>query len=79
MANKTVKCRSGITGWQGKLRSQYSSKASFISYSETYSLHTRLGYKTPESAWKHNPTVQGSTIPSDYCKISGGKRRFAKI
>jgi hypothetical protein len=64
-----VKCKSGLTGWQGKLRDQYESFEHFTAYAETYGLHTRLGYKTIAGAWRGNPTVRGSVIPTDYEKV----------
>ena len=67
---KYVICKSGIGGWQGLLRNQYGSFAEFKSFSEMYGLHTRLGYKSPISAWRSNPVVQGSVIPSDYRKVA---------
>ena len=64
-----VICLSGIEGWQKRLRSVYKSRDEFISYCEVYGNHRRLGFDSPESAWKANPIVQGSVIPSDYRKI----------
>lgn len=69
MKTKRVKCKSGITGWQGKLRDQYNDKEEFLVWSEMYGIHKRLGYKSAETAWRANPTVQGSVIPSDYRKV----------
>lgn len=67
---KRVICKSGIEGWQGKLRKEYFDFEEFERYSTMYGLHTRLGYKSPATAWRANPTVMGSVIPSDYCKVS---------
>jgi hypothetical protein len=64
-----VTCKSGLTGWQGKLRKQYASFQEFAHYSETWGLAQRLGYKDTVAAWDDNPTVQGSTDPSDYRKV----------
>ncbi len=67
---KKVRCKSGITGWQTKLQENYdNSFEQFQRWCETHSIHTRLGYKSPESAWKHNPTIEGSTEPSDFRKV----------
>ncbi len=66
---KRVRCKSGITGWQDKLHSVYSSFDDFEGYAETYGLHTRLGFRSPTEAWIANPTVQGSVIPSDYRRV----------
>lgn len=65
---KTITCQSGVRGWHEKLRSQYSSRDEWLQYSTTYGLHTRLGYETPEEAWKDNPTIEGSVNPSDFRK-----------
>lgn len=62
---KTVRCKSGIKGWQCKLQKNYGSLESFKNYCETYNIHKRLGFKTPKAAWEANPTIQGSTDPSD--------------
>jgi hypothetical protein len=56
-------------GWRAKLRSQYESFDDFKLYSETYDLHGRLGFYTPEEAWEANPLVQGSVKPSDYRRV----------
>jgi len=66
---RTVKCKSGLTGYQCRLRANYKGYKEFESYAETYGLHTRLGYKTPRAAWDANPTVQGSVDPSDFRKV----------
>jgi hypothetical protein len=74
-----VKCRSGLTGWQARLRDNYANDyAGFEGCAETWGIHTRLGYKTPQKAWQMNPIIQGSVDPSDLCKIIGGRRIFAK-
>ena len=62
---KTVKCKSGLKGWQDKLQKQYLSLKEFKAYCETYNIHKRLGFKTIKAAWDANPTIQGSTDPSD--------------
>jgi hypothetical protein len=68
---KRVKCKSGIEGWQMRLKRVYvGNYAEWVHYAELRDLHTRLGYATPEEAWLANPVVQGSVIPEDYCKVS---------
>jgi hypothetical protein len=71
-----VRCRSGLKGWQGRLREVYSDYEEFRGYAESYGLHLSLGYKTPENAWRANPVVQGSVSPGDYCKVVKGRRVF---
>jgi hypothetical protein len=61
--------------WRGRLRRQYSDFEEFQAYSETYGLAERLGYDTPEEAWKDNPMVQGSTNPRDFDKWRSPKER----
>jgi hypothetical protein len=64
-----VKCISGISGWQHRLRKVYNSKAEFFRYCSVFHNHIRLGFSTPEKAWQKNPVIQGSVIPSDYRKV----------
>jgi hypothetical protein len=71
MKIKKVRCKSGFMGEQYKLRDAYVGFYDFKAWSEMYNLHTRLGYKTPETAWRYNPTVQSSTVASDYRKVKG--------
>lgn len=52
--------------WHGRLKKVYSDFAEWRMYAEMYNLHTKLGYKTPETAWKRNPMVQGDVDPSVY-------------
>jgi hypothetical protein len=66
---KIVKCKSGIKGWQCRLQKNYESFEEFKSYSETFGIAERLGFKSPEEAWKKNPIIQGSVIPSDLCVV----------
>ena len=55
------------TMWKSKLRKVYDNYfEQFKAYSETYNLAKRLGYSSPEKAWKANPKIQGSTNPADY-------------
>lgn len=63
---KTVICKSGAKGWQARLQENYTSLEEFKNYCEIYGIHTRLGYETPEQAWKENKVVEGSTNPSDF-------------
>lgn len=66
---KRVKCKSGVTGWQGRLRKNYSSFEEFEHYSEIYGISRRLGYQNAEEAWEDNPLIQGSVNPSDLQKV----------
>ena len=67
---RLVKCKSGISGWQEKLRKVYNeSFESFVTYCEIFGIDARLGYENPEDAWNDNPTIQGSVIPSDFRKV----------
>ena len=73
---KRVICKSGRVGWQDTLHNTFNNDfEEFKAYCEIYNNHIRLGYRTPESAWKKNPTVQGSTNPSDYRKIIVKKKQ----
>jgi len=65
-----VICKSGIKGWQLKLRTVYNSLKELQAYDSNYNIASRLGYSTANKAWEDNPTIQGSINPSDLCKIS---------
>lgn len=67
---KRVTCKSGLKGTRVRLRKLYDSFAEFESFATMYGLHTRLGYDTPEKAWKANPTIEYSVDPTDYRKIA---------
>jgi hypothetical protein len=66
---KRVKCKSGIEGWQERLKFLYADFAEFKHYADLYKLHKKLGYRTPKAAWDNNPLVEGSVNPSDYRKV----------
>lgn len=74
MAKPTT--RSGLDGWRQKLRSVYGSFDSFLSYDEYYGISQRLGYKTPQLAWRFNPMIEGSVNPADLCKVYANGRRI---
>jgi ribosomal protein L6P/L9E len=68
---KRVKCKSGIEGWQMRLKMVYvGNYDEWVQYAELYGLHIKLGYDTPHDAWLANPMVQGSVNPSDFCKVN---------
>jgi hypothetical protein len=66
---KTVTCKSGIKGWQGRLRSVYVSFSEFADNSDMYGLAERLGFSSSEEAWDKNPIIQGSINPEDFRAI----------
>ena len=68
---KSVICKSGEKGWQCKLHTTFSSFEEFQAYDEIYGNVKRLGFESAEEAWKANPTIQGSTNPSDYRTVKG--------
>jgi len=72
-------CPSGIEGWTGPLQQNYALFEEFERHCETYGLHTRLGYKTPEDAWKANPTIQGSVNPSDFSRVPRKRKRSVRM
>jgi hypothetical protein len=73
---RQVKCKSGIKGWQERLQKNYNNDfTQFEAYCETYNIHGRLGYKTPESAWRANPLIQGSVNPGDLCVVKRYKNK----
>jgi len=74
---RRVKCKSGCIGWQERLQKVYDDFDEWQRYSDCYGLAYKLGYKNASTAWKANPIVQGSSIPSDYRKVkkNGSRRR----
>lgn len=66
---KTVRCRSGLRGWQGRLRSVYNSFSDFADWCFAYNNHVRLGFTSPQEAWEANPIIQGSVNPVDYRRV----------
>jgi hypothetical protein len=70
---KSVRCKSGIMGSRYLLKDCYSDFDEFEGYCDIYNFHTRLGYKTPESAWKHNPMIESSINCSDFRKVKKTK------
>jgi len=68
-----VKCKSGLMGWRMKLQKLYKTIDEFKYCCEMYSIHTRLGYKTPKTAWLKNPLIEGSVDPSDFRKVPKNK------
>lgn len=75
----TVKCKSGITGWQGRLQEQYLNFEEFLACSETYGLAKRLGFRTARAAWDANPMVQGSVIPEDYRVVAKKQKKIYRV
>jgi len=67
--NTRVITKSGLQGWQGRLRDQYDSFNEFVAFADMYGLAQRLGFETAREAWNVNPMVQGSTHPDDYCRV----------
>jgi len=66
---KRVKCKSGLSGRQQKLQRMYRGKREFISYTEIYNIHGRLGFKSAERCWTANPLVEYSIDPSDFRRV----------
>ena len=75
---KRIICKSGAIGYRMKLQSSYKDFEEFESYSNMYGLHEKLGYKTAKNAWNKNPSIEGSTNPSDYRRSSESKRKRSK-
>jgi hypothetical protein len=67
---KHVRCKSGLRGWQTRLKQNYGNNFElFQRYCLIYNIHTRLGYKTIKGAWISNPIIQGSVNPADFRKV----------
>lgn len=54
----------------GKLKKIYSNFDEFNRYCEVYGIHTRIGYNSPEEAWKANPTIEGGINPSSLKRVN---------
>jgi hypothetical protein len=65
MKIKRVICKSGIEGWQARVRDNWENFESLLAASEVYGIAGRLGYESAADLWEDNPIVQGSTEPSD--------------
>ncbi len=63
---KRVRCKSGLSGWQCRLRKNYRGFKEFEAYDQSYGLSRRLGYADARAAWNANPEVRGSVDPGDF-------------
>ena len=52
--------------WKKRLQNIYDDFDEWLYYCDIYHLAERLGYDSPEQAWKENPIIQGSINPRDY-------------
>lgn len=69
---KQVRCKSGLIGWQARLRASYDNDPdSWKWYDEHYGLAKRLGYGSAQAAWEANPLIEGSTDPRDFRVVDG--------
>lgn len=69
---KQVRCKSGLIGWQTRLRASYDDNPdSWKWYNEHYGLAARLGYGSAQAAWEANPLIEGSVLPSDFRVVDG--------
>jgi len=66
---KRVKCKSGIEGWQCKLRENWISIEELESADRNYGVLSRLGFDNVEEAWETNPTIRGSVNASDLTAV----------
>ena len=67
MITHNYKLPSGRMGWKATLQENYdNSKGVWFAYCEVYGLHKKLGFSSPLKAWEANPTICGSTNPSDF-------------
>jgi hypothetical protein len=62
---KQVICKSGLKGWQARVRKVYESLEDLRAWDQMYGIASRLGYTTPEALWEANPTIRGSVEPGD--------------
>ena len=67
---KRIRCKSGLMGWVAKLQKTYNNDfAEFKNYCSLYNIHGRLGFRSMKNAWETNPTICGSTEPTDISVI----------
>jgi hypothetical protein len=66
---KQVKTSSGITGYQCRLKDNYSSLEEFEAYSNTFNLTEKLGFNSPAEAWEANPLIEASCNPEDFRRV----------
>lgn len=64
-----VKCKSGLRGWQGRLKEVYKNFDEFEAWCETHGIHVRLGFGDMRQCWLKNPVVQGSVNPADLRRV----------
>lgn len=74
MKFKSVRCKSGIMGWQGRLQNVYFDFNDFCHYDELAGVSKRLGYKNARAAWAANPIMRASVIPSDMERVKDKKK-----
>lgn len=79
MKIKRAICKSGLTGWQARVRDNWSSLEELKGYDENYDIAGRLGYESAEELWDENPIVQGSTNPSDLCVVLTGDNQVPAL
>jgi hypothetical protein len=63
---RQVRCKSGLMGWQCRLRENYADYEQFEAYDEMYALAERLGFNSALEAWHADPIIQGSVNPVDF-------------
>lgn len=66
---KAVKTKSGIIGWQDRLRKVYGSLESLQQHNKIFDIRKRLGYPSCQALWDDNPIIQGSVVPTDLCVV----------
>lgn len=76
---KHVKCKSGMHGWSYRLQENYSSYREFSGYCRMYAIHTRIGYSSMKQAWKDNPIMRGSVLPSDLQRFDEKSRKWVGV
>lgn len=72
---RRFRCRSGLVGYSVRLRDNYASFDRWAYCSDIYGLAHRLGYENALDAWRDNPRICGSVIPSDFNTTKKGRYR----
>ena len=52
--------------WKDKIRNVYSSLDNLREWDRVYGIAKRCGYSSCQKLWDDNPTIGGSTNPSDF-------------
>jgi hypothetical protein len=64
-----VRCLSGCIGIRERLQDRYETLSDFRYWVGLYNIHRRLGYRSMIAAWRDNPLIESSCVPSDLRRV----------